>query len=75
MVLVPPWKLSFTTGQDHATGTASLGYHPIWFQFEAPANDERSDLQQRIDLVRLGIGLGVVLVATNGLLLLARQRP
>jgi hypothetical protein len=63
--LCPPWLVSHVF-DDHEE-TASVGYHAVWNppvgELEAPENAIES--QYRVDLVRLGIQCGVVLVLIN----------
>lgn len=73
MVLFPPWKISFTA-EDSTTGAASIGYHPVWYRFQQEENDSRTNVQQRIDLVRLGLQLGGALILTNAALALLRKK-
>lgn len=73
MVLFPPWKIAYTQGPEHTAESASIGYHALWYRIETEENDPRENVQQRIDIVRLAVQLGVVLVLTN-LILLAAAR-
>ena len=76
MIVFPPWKASFTEGPDNTPGAESLGYRPLWFRLELAEDDPRTNVQQRINLLRLALQLGGVLVFTNiGLFLARASRP
>ena len=67
MILVPPWELSYNTKENPAPVKSSIGYHPVWYR-EAPeseVDDPRLNLRHKVNLVRLGFQLAVVLVLIN----------
>jgi hypothetical protein len=73
MAVVPPWQLRYSLNGSQQTVAA--GYHPIW---SPPANEvelpeEAEEAGHRINVVRLGIQLVVVLVLMNGGLLLLNK--
>jgi hypothetical protein len=74
MVLLPPWKISYTTANDNTSESASIGYHPLWYRVETDGNDTRTNVQQRIDVVRLCVQLGAALIVINVALVLLRTR-
>jgi hypothetical protein len=74
LVLFPPWKLSFTTPPENAPGSDSIGYHPLWYRYEQAPDETRTNVQQRINLLWLGLELGAVLIVTNLGLLLFKGR-
>ncbi|MBI4657261.1 MAG: hypothetical protein HY735_00170 [Verrucomicrobia bacterium] len=72
--LFPPWKLILK--KDGVTESSSLGYHPLWnppFP-EIEAEDREIEANFRIDLIRLGIQLGVILVVVNGAVFLLKTK-
>lgn len=74
MVLLPPWRASYTEGDNNTPESAWLGYRPLWFRLEVEEDDPRTGLAQRIDIVRLALQLGAVLVLTNVGLVLLKNR-
>jgi len=73
MALFPPWQTIYTI--DGAKQSASAGYRPLWNppSQEVELPDEATDPAHRINLVRLGIQLGVVLLLMNASLFLMKQ--
>jgi hypothetical protein len=66
VVLFPPWLETFTTNQQPEPQSASAGYHALWHDWpEIEAEDERENVAYRVNLVRLGIQLGAVLIVLN----------
>jgi hypothetical protein len=77
MALFPPWQLSYQDGPNGNQVSSPIGYHPLWYR-EAPVtepDDPREDIRYRINLVRLGIQLGVVLILMNAGVYLLKKPP
>jgi hypothetical protein len=67
MILVPPWELSYDTKENPTPVKSSIGYHPVWYR-EAPeseVDDPRLNLKHKVNLMRLGFQLAIVLVLIN----------
>lgn len=73
MVLFPPWKMSFLDGPERTPRSESVGYHPLWFRLEVEEDESRAEVNQSINVLRLGLQLAVVLILTNVGLIAARQ--
>ncbi|MBI2948172.1 MAG: hypothetical protein HYY23_11035 [Verrucomicrobia bacterium] len=74
--LFPPWQLA--VNKEGTAQVSSLGYHPLW---SPPSTEVEADAgavaaNYRINLIRLGVQLVVLLLAVNGAVyLLKDKRP
>ena len=79
--LFPPWQA--TVKKDGKTEVSSLGYHPLWNPPSTEVQIEGAEVQAesgsveahyRINLIQLGIQLGIVLLAVNGAVYLLKEK-
>ncbi len=76
VALFPPWKLSYKPEQKAETRSSFIGYHPLWSPpaHEVEVAEKATDLEYRVDVVRLGLQLAGVLVLLNVALYLTKGR-
>lgn len=72
--LFPPWQL--TVEKTGLAEISSLGYHPLWDPPAAEVNADAAEVKanSRINLVRLGVQLGVLLLVVNGAVYLLKEK-
>lgn len=74
MALFPPWQA--TVKKDGKAEVSSLGYHPLWNppSTEVSVESDQVEAHYRISLIQLGIQLGIVLLAVNGVVYLLKEK-
>ncbi|MBM3836885.1 MAG: hypothetical protein FJ398_02780 [Verrucomicrobia bacterium] len=72
--LFPPWRLIVDEGG--AQQVSSLGFHPLWNPPtpEVAVESEQTAANSRINLLQLGVELGILLVVVNGAVYLLKDK-